>query len=319
MAEYEIIDVHLHLNRDTATEKLVFPRPGVPDEWLCGTPDTITPFMDRWGVYKIVSVNAMDTRRMSESRLNRIPRTTPESELTSIKARMHDEMVERFRRFNDWACDVYKKNPRLVMYVGIDPVLFGAKSKEYFEEWVKKGTPGIKIHPGIGGHLPDHPNLMPIYQRCQELGLPVLTDSGASGGEGPGGVVYGEPNHWIPVLSTFPRLKLIMAHFCSSYWDERIILAEKYKDNLVFDISGGVNEPSGRFGGGQGARDGHRAIPRQDAVRVFRKVGIERLMFASDGTGHRIPGMAEQLMALELSDEEKRLIFSGNAKRILGL
>lgn len=315
MSAYEIIDVHLHLQRDTATEKLVFPRTGVPDEWLCGTPETLAKFMPLWGVSHTVTVNVIDTRRMIASRLARIPRSTPESELNSMKAQLHEDMVNRFRRFNDWACEVTKRDPRFIMFVGIDPVLFGENTLSYFEDWVKKGTRGIKLHPGIFGHLPDDPILMPIYQRCQQLGLPILTDSGSSGEPGTGGVIYGEPNNFIPVLTTFPRLKFIMAHFCSSYWDERIILAERFKDNLVFDISGGLYDPV-RFAT---ARNGHRAIPREDGVRVFRKVGVERLMFGTDGNGSRIPALAESIMGLDLTEEEKRLIFSGNAKRFLGL
>ena len=228
-------------------------------------------------------------------------------------------MIGSFRQFNDWGFEVSKRNTRIQIYPGIDPILFGEKTREHFEDCVRKGTRGIKIHPGQMGALPDHPTLMPIYQRCQELGLPVVFDTGSAGGAGPGGVVYGEPNHFIPLLSTFPKLKLVMAHFCSLYWDERVILAEKYKDNLFFDIGGGLYEAEGGFSGGSEARDGRRALPKEDGVRIFRKVGVERLMFASDGTGDRIPAMAEQVMSLELTDEEKRLIFSGNAKRILGL
>lgn len=313
--EYEIIDVHLHLCKDTATEKLAMPRPGIPDSWLCGTPETLPRFMDFWGVSKVISLNAHNPNRRIQGRLARLPKGITESEYQRAKASLREEMVEGFRRFNDWGVEVSKRNPRIQIYVGIDPILFGEKTMEYFEDWVRKGTPGIKLHPGQIGALPDHPTLMPIYQRCQELGLPVVFDTGSSGGAGPGGVIYGEPNRFIPILSTFPKLKLVMAHFCSLFWDERIILAEKYKDNLSFDIGGGLYEAEGGFN----ARDGHRAISKEDAVRVFRKVGVERLMFASDGTGDRIPATAEQVMSLDLTDEEKRLIFSENAKRIFGL
>jgi len=316
--EYEIIDVHLHLCKDTATEKLAMPRPGIPDSWLCGTPETLPRFMDFWGVSKVISLNAHNPNRRIQGRLARLPKGISEAEYQRAKASLREEMAESFRQFNDWGIEVSKRNPRIQIWVGIDPI-FGEKTMDYFEDWVKRGTGGIKIHPGQIGELPDHPFFMPIYQRCQELGLPVVFDTGSSGGPAPGGVYYGEPNNFIPLLSTFPKLKLIMAHFCSLFWDERIILAEKYKDNLFFDIGGGLYEAEGRFSGGNEARDGRRAIPREDAVRIFRKVGVERLMFASDGTGDRIPAMAEQIMSLELTDEEKSLIFSGNAKRILGL
>jgi|GEM_PF-863537 len=318
--EYEIVDVHLHLCKDTATEKLVLPRPGVPDSWLCGTPETLPKFMDLWGVSKVLSLNAHNPNRRIQLRLARLPKGTSEAEYERAKASLREEMIESFRRFNEWGLEVSKRNPRIQIYVGIDPVLFGENTMGYFEDWVRKGTPGIKVHPGQMGALPDHPTLMPIFQRCQDLGLPVVFDTGSSeGGEGAGGVVYGEPNHLIPVLSTFPKLKLVMAHFCSAFWDERIKLAERFKDNLFFDICGGLYEPPRRTGGGFNARDGYRALPVDEAVRVFREVGVERFMFGSGGTGHNLVPDAEQVMGLGLTEEEKRLILSENAKRILGL
>jgi len=313
--EYEIIDVHLHLCKDTATEKVVYPRPGLPDSWRSGSPETLPKFMDFWGVSKVVSLNAMQHRRRVQDRLARLPRGTSEAVYQSEKVRIQQEMVDSFRRFNDWACDVSRSNPRIQVYVGIDPILFGENTMAYFEDWVRKGTPGIKIHPGHIGATPDHPTLMAIYQRCQELRLPVFFDSGTSGGRGPGEVAYGEPIHFIPVLSTFPRLKLLMAHFCSAYWDERVKLAARFKDNLFFDISGALYEPPDKTN----ARDGSRALSQEEAVRVFREVGVERLMFGSEGQGQRLIADAEQIMRLDLTDAEKRLIFSENAKRIMGL
>ena len=319
MNGFEFIDVHVHLLRNVQQERLVFPRPGVPDEWLVRTPERQVEFMKRWGISYTVLPNAMDTAVMLEQRMRRLGHMASEKEEQETRARLKVDLVRRFREFNDWACELGKQYPQLIPFVGIDPVLFEENTLPYFEEWVKKGTKGIKIHPGQIGAKPDHPILMSVYQRCQELGLPILTDSGLSHAADHGGIAYGEPVNWTPVLSTFPRLKLIMAHFCSGFWDERIALAERFKDNLVFDISGGMQAPGRGGGAGFTARDGHRALPVEDGMRVFRKVGIDRLLFASDGSGISFINYAEQIMALDFTQEEKQLIFSGNAKRFLKL
>ena len=43
MATPEVIDVHIHLARDTAQEKVVFSKSGYPDEWFWANPEKIIP------------------------------------------------------------------------------------------------------------------------------------------------------------------------------------------------------------------------------------------------------------------------------------
>ena len=78
------------------------------------------------------------------------------------------------------------------------------------------------------------------------------------------------------VTASFERLVLVMAHFASAYWDERVELALRYP-NLHFDVSGGFQAPELEV------RDGPRALTEEDAPRILRKVGIERFMWGTDG------------------------------------
>ncbi len=59
MAGYEIVDAHIHLCRDTAQEKVVFPKKGWPDDWYYGSPDTIIPYMDAKGISYVATMNIM--------------------------------------------------------------------------------------------------------------------------------------------------------------------------------------------------------------------------------------------------------------------
>lgn len=314
MAGYEIIDIHLHLCRDTAQEKLVFPKRGWPDEWYWCSPDKVTPYMDERGVSHVVTVNIMDTGRMTAARIARLQKGTAAEEVERTRGLLKAEMKERVRSFNDWACDTYRKNPRIIPYMMIDPVLFGDEAVKELDRCIAQGAQGIKVHPSICGHMPDHPSMMPVYQRCQEAGLGVLTDSTARANAD--GRTYGMPLNWIPVLSTFPGLKFIMAHFCDEMWDDRVDLARQFKDNLWFDMSGGLVDERHPPGG-------HSNMPANQAVRVFRKVGVERMLFGSDGPGaghgHDILDAAAQVAELPFTEEEKVMILSGNARRFLGL
>jgi predicted TIM-barrel fold metal-dependent hydrolase len=61
----------------------------------------------------------------------------------------------------------------------------------------------------------------------------------------------------------------------------------------------------------------HRGLAEEDAVRIIRKIGVERIMFGSDGPAlDRMPQL-EQILRIPLNNQEKRMILSENAKRIL--
>ncbi|HTE86266.1 MAG TPA: amidohydrolase family protein, partial [Dehalococcoidia bacterium] len=306
-------DVHIHLCRDTAQEKAVFPKKGWPDEWYWCSPDKVGPYMDARRVSHIVAVNIMDTGRMTDVRLARLPADISGGEREGARAEIRTEMQERVRSFNDWICATFRENARIIPFVMMDPVLFGPGLADELERCIQMGAQGVKIHPSICGHMPDDPCLMPVYERCQEAGLGVLSDTGTL--VNPDGQMYGLPLHWVPVLSSFPSLKFIMAHLCDSIWDDRIDLAREFKENLWFDTAGGLlddNHPPAI----------HRGMMTSQAPRVFRKIGVERIMFGTDAPGRGdvdIRDRAAQITALSLSDDEKEMILSRNARQFLGL
>jgi predicted TIM-barrel fold metal-dependent hydrolase len=60
-------------------------------------------------------------------------------------------------------------------------------------------------------------------------------------------------------------------------------------------------------------------MPAEEAVRVFRKIGVERVMFGSDGFFSDPMIQAKQIVGLDLTDAEKERILCGNAKEFLRL
>ena len=54
-------------------------------------------------------------------------------------------------------------------------------------------------------------------------------------------------------------------------------------------------------------------------MRIFRKVGVERILFGTDFPTLDLQPQLEQLLRLPLSDDETRMILSENANRILRL
>jgi uncharacterized protein len=299
----EIVNMHTHLCRDLQQEKQVYPEPGWPDDWYVGSPDRMLPDMNAHGVSYIATMNVMDTNAMVESRIRRARQQgASDEEIARAREDLRGDMRQRVRELNDWSLAAQAAEPRLVTYAMVDPILMGETTMDEFERCVELGAAGIKVHPDIYEHAPDHSLMMPIYERCQELGLGVLSDSRNE--------PFGQPLGWIPVLKAFPHLKFIMAHLGDEMWDDRIDLARMFGDNLWFDMSTGLvddHHPAG----------GHASIPTSQAVRVFR---TERIMYGSDGR----PGAdalygARQIIELPFTDEEKEAILSKNAKRFFNL
>ena len=319
MDDFEIIDAHIHLSRSMAEEekRMVLPGRRTRDRWA--TAETALPFMDQEGISKAVVLYLIPREfRIDAEKEN-------QSESTQQRHRgvgkIRSQIGEVIRNFNQWGCEVGKQFPRLIPFITIAPNI--GDSTDMIEELVlrvNQGAKGVKLHPGGFGFYPADRRMWPVYEKCQELKLPIIADSASSRTfktltgwrvrPPDPGIQYGEPDNFTEVLENFPNLTLVLAHLGSDWWDERVELAKKYS-NVYFDTSHGFSTSD------QIPCHPHRGLAEEDSVRIIRKIGVERVMFGSDGPAHdRLPQL-EQILRLPLDDREKQLILSGNAKRIL--
>jgi len=308
MKDLGLIDAHVHLWRTTAQELAALPLPGRRDADRWGTPEGAIRMMDRCGIARLVFLNVLPTVEMIEAGLSKLSPEADARARSEAEGRLRQDMIERVRRQNAWACDVGAANERLVPFVGIQKLLGADTAVEEVRVGRERGAKGVKIQPGMNMFLPTDRELWPAYEEAERLRLPILTDSGTYGRLAPDGRHFGEPANFVEVLESFPRLTLVMAHFGSAYWDQRVDLALRYP-NLCFDISGGFGSP------GLEVRDGPRALSERDAPGLLRKVGIERFMFGTDGPAV-LPGpYIEQVRRLALTEPEKHMLLSENALR----
>jgi predicted TIM-barrel fold metal-dependent hydrolase len=300
MTDFEIIDAHVHLYRSLALEKQNVVDPGRRDRDRWGNPDAVGPFMDREGISNMVCLPNFPTRQMRRAQLAR----QPEADLESVDR----DLLSRVRRQNEWLCQLHASDPRLIPAVGIQKLFSPDDMVEEVRLRAAQGARTVKLLPGMYFEYPNDRAFWPMYAACEELGVAITSDTGTLGSD-ESGICYGEPANFAEVLASFPRLTLVMAHFPSAFWDQRVELARRFP-NLCFDISGGFNGPH------REVRDGHRALAVEDAVRVLRSVGVERFMFGSDGPRFRFQPALEQVLSLDLDADEKQAVLATNARRI---
>lgn len=96
-----------------------------------------------------------------------------------IRTRLRDEL----RELNRWGCRAAASDPRFLPFAGIDVRYLSADEiVEEIDAVAALGARGIKFIPPSMELYANDPLLWPVYQRCSELGLPVLSQSGVGGG-----------------------------------------------------------------------------------------------------------------------------------------
>jgi predicted TIM-barrel fold metal-dependent hydrolase len=321
MNSFEVIGAHTHISESIKAEKAQFPSamfPALTDEKRWAHAEKVIPYMDKNGISKIVTLSIFPTWAMTESRLKRLPADLSAEQHRNSIEEINEMMAERVRRHNQAIMDMCKKYPRIIPFINVQKVLGGAEEMvKELELRVHQGAKGVKIHPGLNRFFPNDPDYWPIYERCQELGLPIVSDSGFCELSPPPyhGGDWGEPMHFAEILRKFNRLTLVLAHLGSPFWDERVELAQRFP-NVYFDTSLGFK---GLAPWGPESTYRERFLHEVDAVRIIRKIGVDRVMFGSDAPGGNQLDQIEQILRMDLGESEKGMILAGNAKRILNI
>ncbi len=122
---------------------------------------------------------------------------------------------------------------RLISFFAIDPRWENAVDmfSRAIEEW---GMKGLKFLP-TSGFYPNHESFYPLYEKCVEYGVPLITHTGSE--PAPLKARFARPLYIDDVAADFPGLPIIMAHAAHQLWEEALLVASA-KPNIYFDISG---------------------------------------------------------------------------------
>ncbi|MGH7906089.1 MAG: amidohydrolase family protein [Candidatus Binataceae bacterium] len=146
---------------------------------------------------------------------------------------------------NDYLAEVQEKfSDVFIGWASVDPHKGHAAVKELERAVTQLGLSGLKMHPICQAFYPNDIMYYPLWEKAQELGIPVLFHSGHTGiGAGtPGGtglkLKYSRPIPYLDdVAADFPNLTIIGAH-PSWPWQEEMLSMALHKANVYMDLSG---------------------------------------------------------------------------------
>jgi len=212
---------------------------------------------------------------------------------------------EEFLRF-------IESSDRFIGTTTVNPIADDALEK--LEKDIKKDCKGLKIFATTEGVDIADQKAFRVYEYCEKNNIPVVFHFGVSIGRS-ADLNLGNPLKLSPIVSRFPDLKCIIAHFGAGFFKEALLLMYKH-ENVYFDTSGTNNwlefSPFG--------------WSLEDLFRIsLNAIGSKRILFGTDShrmsEGFRENILKEQKKILEklLTPEEVEDVMYKNAKRVFGI
>ncbi|MGM9649360.1 MAG: amidohydrolase family protein [Butyricicoccaceae bacterium] len=175
------------------------------------------------------------------------------------------------------------------------------------------GLKGIKLHPQYQGVPFDDIRTMRILDCASELGLITVVHSGIDIGiEGP---TMCTPDRVLHVMDEVAPEKLVLAHMGGwRMWDE---VSDKLAGlPLYLDTSYSLGEIP-RDADTPRADSESALMDAEQFTALIEKHGADKILFATDSPWGGQEQYLELVRALELTEDEKRMILGGNAQKLL--
>ena len=206
-----------------------------------------------------------------------------------------DPSPDLIRRTNDYTMAVMCHHPdTFVGFCYLNP----ASPVDFIEREIERcvgrgGMRGIKLWTAVKAV---DSRLDPILAGAQRHGVAILHHAWYK----QTGYEYNEstPADIANLARRFPRVPIVMAHLAGG--GVRGVLDVVDVPNVLIDTSGGQ--------------------PEADLVEyAVRRLGAHRIVFGSDYPGRDFGAQLGRILGARISEEDKELIVSGNAARVLGL
>ena len=190
---------------------------------------------------------------------------------------------------------------RIKLIANVNPHLHYPIEDE-LQRQVDLGAVALKLHPVHAGFAANDRALYPAYERCQQLGLPVVVHCGTSTFPGSSNSLA-DPLFLDDVLRDFRKLDIVLAHGGRGWWYDAAASMALLNDRVWIELSG---LPPSR-------------LPQYYARFSWPRL-TRRMIFGTDWPG--IPGIAKNARVVAQlcpDDETRALVLAGNAARVYGL
>ncbi|WP_454914933.1 amidohydrolase family protein [Xanthobacter sediminis] len=202
---------------------------------------------------------------------------------------------------NDRIHEIVSGAPELIGIGAVDPVLQGERGaiEEIERATGPLGLKGIDIEPGFGAppRHPDDPVYWPLYERLQELGVPLFLMTGPTTPD----PRFNDPSGVAVVAAAFPRLAIAVYH---GYWPRvQEIIGVAFRHANVHLIP-----------------DMYFFQPGQEAyVKAANSFLADQFLFGSSYPFRPIRQSIDDYAAAGFRDDVLEKVFHANAARLLGL
>ena len=195
-----------------------------------------------------------------------------------------------FVRGNELVAGAIKAHPtRVVGFAVPNPHYPDIAKEELIRRVDEQGFRGIKIHSTNHAYPINGPNYVPVYEFADDHHLPILSHT------------WDSPARLRELATHYPNARFIWAH---AIWrhikDPDLAITVRDLPNAYCEMSG----------------SGNRRGQIEDFVRV---AGIESAVFGSDYPVLSQTWQLGNVAHANLSEDEKRMIFSENIRTVLGI
>lgn len=202
--------------------------------------------------------------------------------------------AHQVRSINEFLKRECEAHPEFIGFIALHQDLSEEEMLREVEWGVENGFKGIKLHPDFQRFNIDDESVEKIYRAASDK-LPILFHMGDDRYD------YSRPERLVNIAKKYPETRFIAAHF-GGYrcWD----CAELYKglSNVWFDTCSSL-----------------AFISPERAGELIRMLGADRFFFATDFPMWDAKGEIERFNKIQLSDEERKMIFAENLKSFLGI
>lgn len=187
--------------------------------------------------------------------------------------------------------------------------------KEMIDELYDSGIKGIKIHPPYQNHSLSDSNYLDIIRYADEKGMIIITHTGIDIG------IY-DKNYCscddvLKIIEAVHPKKFVLAHM-GGWGDWKAVEEKLCGQPVYFDTAFSIGAIT-HLPGHEGECPWTYNLNKEDFVRMCRKHGVDKILFATDCPWAAQKDYVRQIKEMDFTEEELEKILYKNAQELLEL